>query len=163
VYGCLSLDYLAMHLAAESDLAGGLVACGVLSYEPAVHSDDLAESVRLQGTIRRIFAAARIGRAPPSRDRETLNSYAADEPPVLVLRPDGSAASSATDPIRAALASIARDAIETAALHAPDLRICEGENCGRMFFDRSRARARRWCSMQQCGNRAKVAAFRRRR
>jgi predicted RNA-binding Zn ribbon-like protein len=37
---------------------------------------------------------------------------------------------------------------------------CDGPQCGWMFVDESRTRARRWCSMQDCGNRAKVRRFR---
>jgi predicted RNA-binding Zn ribbon-like protein len=40
---------------------------------------------------------------------------------------------------------------------------CEGHNCTLMFVDRTRARARRWCSMGVCGNRAKVSAHRKRK
>ncbi|WFR67367.1 CGNR zinc finger domain-containing protein [Curtobacterium flaccumfaciens] len=32
-----------------------------------------------------------------------------------------------------------------------------------MFYDSSRGGTRRWCSMQRCGNRAKVRAHRARR
>jgi predicted RNA-binding Zn ribbon-like protein len=40
---------------------------------------------------------------------------------------------------------------------------CEGSTCTLMFVDRTRRRARRWCSMAICGNRAKQAAHRGRR
>lgn len=43
------------------------------------------------------------------------------------------------------------------------IKACEGHRCTLMFVDRARARARRWCSMGICGNRAKVAAHRRRK
>ena len=46
-------------------------------------------------------------------------------------------------------------------LTGPDLmrlKCCDG--CGRLFFDASRNRSRRWCDMQGCGNRAKVARHR---
>lgn len=33
-------------------------------------------------------------------------------------------------------------------------------SCGWVFFDRSKNRSGRWCSMSACGGRAKVAAFR---
>ncbi len=39
---------------------------------------------------------------------------------------------------------------------------CEGHNCTLMFADHTRRRARRWCSMAICGNRAKQAAHRNR-
>jgi predicted RNA-binding Zn ribbon-like protein len=43
------------------------------------------------------------------------------------------------------------------------IRQCEAEGCALLFLDMSRAGDRRWCSMQGCGNKAKVAEFRRRR
>ncbi|HET7658565.1 MAG TPA: CGNR zinc finger domain-containing protein [Bacillales bacterium] len=33
---------------------------------------------------------------------------------------------------------------------------CEGDDCGWMFLDTSRNHSRRWCSMEDCGNRVKV-------
>ncbi|MDR3617858.1 MAG: CGNR zinc finger domain-containing protein [Paludisphaera borealis] len=40
------------------------------------------------------------------------------------------------------------------------IRVCEGTACTLMFLDRTKAHARRWCSMAVCGNRAKAAAYR---
>ena len=37
---------------------------------------------------------------------------------------------------------------------------CEGPTCTLWFYDISKNRTRRWCSMSVCGNRAKVAAHR---
>ena len=42
------------------------------------------------------------------------------------------------------------------------VRGCEGPTCTLFFVDRTRGRARRWCSMSICGNRAKQAAHRQR-
>lgn len=39
---------------------------------------------------------------------------------------------------------------------------CEGQSCTLMFADHTRSRARRWCSMAICGNRAKQTAHRNR-
>lgn len=36
---------------------------------------------------------------------------------------------------------------------------CEGAECVLYFYDTTKNHSRRWCSMQACGNRAKVAAF----
>lgn len=44
-----------------------------------------------------------------------------------------------------------------------DLKACEGHSCTLVFADRTRGRRRRWCSMEVCGNRAKVSAHRSRR
>ena len=43
------------------------------------------------------------------------------------------------------------------------LRKCANPTCRLMFYDVSKAGRRRWCSMQTCGARAKVSAFRARR
>jgi predicted RNA-binding Zn ribbon-like protein len=42
------------------------------------------------------------------------------------------------------------------------IRACEGPTCTLVFLDRTHGRARRWCSMASCGNRAKQAAHRQR-
>jgi predicted RNA-binding Zn ribbon-like protein len=40
---------------------------------------------------------------------------------------------------------------------------CPGEDCGWVFFDRSRNNSGRWCSMSVCGGRAKARSYYRRR
>jgi predicted RNA-binding Zn ribbon-like protein len=42
------------------------------------------------------------------------------------------------------------------------VKACEGSACTLLFIDHTRSRARRWCSMAMCGNRAKQAAHRHR-
>jgi predicted RNA-binding Zn ribbon-like protein len=42
------------------------------------------------------------------------------------------------------------------------VKTCERSPCTLLFIDRTRSRARRWCSMALCGNRAKQAAHRER-
>jgi predicted RNA-binding Zn ribbon-like protein len=44
-------------------------------------------------------------------------------------------------------------------LLSPDLKlvkVCAGPDCGWLFLDSSQKRARRWCAMEVCGNRAKA-------
>ncbi len=38
------------------------------------------------------------------------------------------------------------------------VRRCQNEACTLFFLDVTKNHTRRWCSMQSCGNRAKVAA-----
>jgi predicted RNA-binding Zn ribbon-like protein len=40
---------------------------------------------------------------------------------------------------------------------------CENTACSIWFYDRTKSHHRRWCSQALCGNRAKVAAFRKRK
>jgi len=42
------------------------------------------------------------------------------------------------------------------------VRRCEGSSCVLVFYDTTRNRSRRWCSMEGCGSRAKAAAYYRR-
>jgi predicted RNA-binding Zn ribbon-like protein len=42
------------------------------------------------------------------------------------------------------------------------LKACPNEDCEWAFYDRSRNRSSRWCNMGECGNRAKVRAYRER-
>jgi predicted RNA-binding Zn ribbon-like protein len=61
------------------------------------------------------------------------------------------------------LAAVARSAAEIIAEGAQArLRLCANPHCKIFFYDTSRTRQRRWCSMAICGNRSKVAAFARR-
>lgn len=43
------------------------------------------------------------------------------------------------------------------------LKVCPAEDCLWAFYDRSRNHSRTWCQMGDCGNRAKVRAFRARK
>ena len=65
-------------------------------------------------------------------------------------------------PLRFSLGRIAEDAIERFSSPSERLTRCELPGCGALLLSRSRSDRRRWCSMELCGNRAKVAAFRER-
>ncbi|MFN2563258.1 MAG: CGNR zinc finger domain-containing protein [Jatrophihabitans sp.] len=61
------------------------------------------------------------------------------------------------------LTSVVLDAFDLIAGDQLDLvRECEAEECTRLFVDSSHGRTRRWCGMAECGNRAKVRAYRQR-
>src|SRR5271154_2166535 len=58
------------------------------------------------------------------------------------------------------LAAVARSAAEIVAEGAEARgRVCANPGCGLLFYDASRTKRRRWCSMAVCGNRHKVASF----
>jgi predicted RNA-binding Zn ribbon-like protein len=66
------------------------------------------------------------------------------------------------DSPRRALGMVALDAARM--LGKPEqrarIRICASDTCSARFYDRSPAAARRWCSMQACGNVAKARRYR---
>jgi predicted RNA-binding Zn ribbon-like protein len=63
--------------------------------------------------------------------------------------------------VLAPLAEVAAEFLTTANFEL--VRRCENEECVLWFYDQTKSHRRRWCSMATCGNRHKVAAFRRRR
>ena len=70
----------------------------------------------------------------------------------------------ADDLVDAALSSLARDVILL--LTSQDvarIKECEHPDCSLLFLDDSQSGNRRWCSMDRCGNLAKVAGYRNRR
>jgi predicted RNA-binding Zn ribbon-like protein len=85
--------------------------------------------------------------------------------PQFARTPDGRTVlgeRAAADSPRRALGTIALDAATMfgTPVQAARVRICASDDCSARFYDRSPAGRRRWCSMQTCGNAAKVRAHR---
>lgn len=83
----------------------------------------------------------------------------AQVPPALPLRASVEPTSVSMLPARLALAV-------ADLLTGPDvdvLRRCAGDGCGWLFRDTTRNHSRRWCDPLDCGNRARVRAYARRR
>lgn len=143
------------------DLARWLVAAEITDSLPDVTDADLDRARTLRESIYSVAAARIQGNALPESERRRLNRAAAEASAVPQLAKDGWIR--LTGKTQTLLATIARDAI---ILLGSDLslgvRQCEGESCALLFLDISRAQDRRWCSMSGCGNKAKVADFRRR-
>jgi predicted RNA-binding Zn ribbon-like protein len=125
---------------------------------------DLELAVRLQAAIWSV-ADALIDRRPvPKVHREVLNELAAQPSLIPRLLPGPTRTWVGVQSVRSILSSVARDAIDVfGGPRAERLKRCEGSRCSLLFVDTSRSGRRRWCSMERCGNRAKVAAHRRRR
>jgi predicted RNA-binding Zn ribbon-like protein len=130
----------------------------------AARSRDLFDAVALRDAIARMAHAAAHGEAVRSADIDLVNLYAAtpDIPPALA---GGSRqAGRSVQTVGQALSTIARDAVDLFdSTNAARIRECSGVDCAIVYLDTSRAATRRWCSMQRCGNRAKVRAHRARK
>ncbi|GAA4618163.1 CGNR zinc finger domain-containing protein [Saccharopolyspora hordei] len=123
----------------------------------------LASAVALREAIDRAVLARADRAIPAGPDVELINAAARGENrEALQLRVgrDGSVAAvrpQPRDPVRAALAAVAVDAIELLATEPfPRVAVCAFHRCGLRFLDTSPARNRQWCSMARCGNRAKA-------
>ena len=128
-----------------------------------------AADLRLARSLRAGLLAELLAHHGEPPDRSALGSLdevAADLPLTVsftggsrtstrpALRPAGSG-------VRGGLAAILASVM---ALQADDrwsrLKACPDATCLFAFYDASRNRSRRWCSMESCGNRAKVRTYR---
>ena len=121
---------------------------------------DLTDALGLRTALLRLARAAVDDSTPEPDDIDTVNLFAAtpDVPPAL----EGGNRQAGRSRVRAgqALATIARDAVDLLGHADGRIRECEADDCALIFYDGSRTNNRRWCSMQRCGNRAKVRAYR---
>lgn len=125
---------------------------------------DLDLAVRLQAAIWSVADALVDHRPVPEDDRDVLNEVAAQPSLVPRLLPGPIRTWLRVRGVRSVMSSVARDAIDVfGGPRADRLKRCQGSRCALLFVDTSRSGRRRWCSMDRCGNRAKVAAHRRRR
>ena len=147
-----------------SDLGRWLVDTGLAEATPAVTEGELAAARSLREAIYRTAKPAGSRRPNPD-DVGEINGWAGRMPLAPRLGPDGRTVSRWADrPVEAALATIARDAIDLFSGPLADrVRECARPDCALLFVDRSRPGRRRWCAMAECGNRTKTAAYRRRR
>ncbi|MFG2729463.1 CGNR zinc finger domain-containing protein [Streptomyces canus] len=123
-----------------------------------VTARDLTDARLLREALYGLVRAVMAGREPDPADVERVNAVAAqpDLAPQL-----GPVRWTARSPARAALATVARDAVLL--VRGPLLervKECENPDCSLLFLDDSQARRRRWCSMDRCGNLAKIAGYR---
>lgn len=150
-------------LAEPADLTRWLRQSGVIDISRDPTEAQLAAAKDLREAIYRIAVAVINGTPLGWDDTDLLNHYAAVPPVVPVLRPDRSLGRLASDPVAAALSSLARDTIGLASGdQVARLRECAKPDCSLLFVDTSRSGVRRWCSMETCGNQDKVQRYRQR-
>ena len=133
--------------ACRLELSGADVTVADGDVEPARHLRDA-----LWRATRATLAGDPVDRA----DRATIERAAA-APPLIPTWTGWRTPADAT----AVLSIVARDGIVVLTGPARErLRECAADDCRLVFLDTSRPGARRWCSMQRCGNRHKVREHR---
>ncbi|TDD66612.1 hypothetical protein E1262_21615 [Jiangella aurantiaca] len=138
---------------------GVILSVDGLSAGPA----DMEAMRPLRTAITNAARSLAVGGAVRVDDIATINAAAAVPPLVPQLGAVGAGAGFAAPTTAAALSTIARDAIDLfGGPLAERIRVCASETCGLLLVDTSRPGKRRWCSMQRCGNLAKVRGHRER-
>ena len=161
------------YLTSYDDLLAWSLHAGVLRQgevkalrQAATHDPEAAQAVytkaiALRETLHTLFAAIAHGEQPPPQDTAALNAALQTALPNRAVVPAGNRARwvwlKPPDALDCMLWPIVYDAAEL--LTAPELervRECPADDCGWLFLDMSKNRSRRWCSMETCGNQAKV-------
>ena len=149
-----------------SERAGALsraqarVVRGSASRHPLKAAAVLARARELRDAMSRILLAWKEGRAPRAPDIALLNALA---PPRTELRRKRGRLTwgvGGAPRLDAMLGPIAWSAGDLVTAGQPRrLKSCGSDACGWLFYDESRGERRRWCSMSDCGNRAKARRF----
>jgi predicted RNA-binding Zn ribbon-like protein len=122
---------------------------------------ELTDALALRAAIARTATAFSRGEDAAVDDVDTINLFAAtpDIPPVLAGGRRQAGRSRAR--LGQTLSEMAREAVELFSSEERErIRECAASDCAIVFYDESRSNNRRWCSMQRCGNRAKVRKHR---
>jgi predicted RNA-binding Zn ribbon-like protein len=119
-------------------------------------------AVRLREAIHTLFISRIHGKAPPDDALADFNGFLTRaSPAVRIGWTSGALAWQAHPALSDAADLLTPLALSAAALmtgtRAGKIRQCQDDRgCGWLFVDESRAQNRRWCSMGDCGNRAKA-------
>jgi predicted RNA-binding Zn ribbon-like protein len=128
---------------------------------PTAGDREFRDASTLRAAVGSIARSISDGETPLPDDVDVVNLFAAtpDIPPVLLG--GGRQAGRTSARPHQALGTIARDAVRLFRAEAGGrIRECSAADCDLVYLDTSRSGNRRWCSMQRCGNRAKVRAHR---
>lgn len=151
-------------LRAPTDLDRWLLAAGLPTSTPACEQD-LEDARRLREAINRLARASMQGNPGADTDIHELNDWASGSQLAPQLDRYFRRSWRAPSATSGALGLIAREAVQL--LTGPEqelIRECAAAPaCSLLYLDRSRGRRRRWCEMERCGSRAKMADYRQRR
>ena len=150
-------------LAAPDHLRRWLAAVGLPT--PATASGrDLVTARALREAIHRAVEDVLEQRPIDTSALDIVNRRAARPTPHPVLAADATAhlLTAPGGELAAALAVIARDAVDLLSTDDGRLRRCEGPLCSLVFHDASRPGTRRWCQATGCGNKVNTTAYRQR-
>jgi predicted RNA-binding Zn ribbon-like protein len=134
---------------------------GLLAESARVTAGDVALAQRLRAALRALLRAHHDD-SDDAAARADLNALAPALPLAVRLDDDGEVrlvpAARGVAGALAQLLAFVMTATVTGTWRR--LKLCPEASCAWAFYDESRNRSRRWCSMEVCGNRTKTRAYR---
>ncbi|HUJ29275.1 MAG TPA: ABATE domain-containing protein [Myxococcales bacterium] len=128
------------------------------------------QAIAIREALHDVIRAAVEQRDPPAPSLAAVNAWIADALAHRHLRPAGGGRFTLEfdrdDAPLAFLRPVAAEAADLLQVHLDLVRICgesEVGRCGWLFLDKTRNHSRRFCSMKDCGNRAKQRRFQQRK
>ncbi|MBD1382209.1 CGNR zinc finger domain-containing protein [Metabacillus arenae] len=133
--------------------------------KPAESAHVLNQAIELREVMYRIFRTISMEQEPLQEEIELFNVFVRQYYQLLQLSQEKDhfllEFKCSKNPLEGMLPPILQSAVDLLVSKSDFKRVkrCEGDLCGWLFFDTSRNRSRRWCSMADCGNRAKARRF----
>ena len=152
-------------LGTAAEAARWLEAAGLLPAGSLLTGAEHRGLVELREAIRQVLATHTDRREDAEAARRLTVALSCGRL-VTAIDPGGGASllSADHDPFARVVGSVAIAIAEAGAAGTwARLKSCPGQLCGWAFYDRSSSARSRWCSMQFCGARAKMRAYRDRR
>ncbi len=150
-------------LKTPDDLQAWLVDRHLIEADEQIGATDLDYAIETREALRRILLT-NGGATPDGQAVETVNRAATRGQLTLQFDVDGGSGlkpvARGVDGAIAAILAVAFAAMAEGSWTR--LKVCPEETCRVAFFDHSKNRSRRWCSMEVCGNRTKVRSYRQR-
>ena len=149
-------------LGTAGEAAGWLQAGGLLPAGAPLISAEHRALVEVREAIRQVLAAHTDGRQDAAAARQLTWALASCRLTTAIDPAGGVRLVSADhDPFARAIGGVAIAIAEAGAAGTwARLKSCPGHLCGWAFYDRSPSARARWCSMQLCGARSKMRAYR---
>jgi predicted RNA-binding Zn ribbon-like protein len=150
-------------LQSPRDLAAWMSERGLLRSGARVTPEIFAHAQALRAGVRGYLACAPDQRGANNDVARALTAAIRPFPLLAQASENGLTLQPARSDASAGLARIVAELHSGSAAGQLDrLKICDAEECRRVFFDRSKPGTRRWCVSTLCGNRIKTRSYRER-
>lgn len=156
----LDVEKLTDAVPSSEALATWCRARALLSQTDTVSSESFKAAIEAREALRAVLLSHTGEPLPPSEPR-TLDRVAASCPLTVGFGPDGVTLRAAGQGGWKALGRLFAAIVTTQREgHWARMKVCAAGACQEAFYDTSKNRSGRWCSMAVCGNRTKLQRFR---